>query len=144
MNPEPAKIHTDLGHWTFDGEIPIDTYGFIYCIECTVNNRVYIGKKQMMHTKKLKPLKGKKNKRHFQEQTDWKEYTSSSNELNADIVKYGKDKFNFTIMKLCTCKWELAYWEAKYQFDNHVLLSENFYNGIINLRIGKAPKQKDK
>jgi len=133
-------IHTDLGHWQYDQPIPTDTYGFIYCIENLKTGRKYIGKKQMLHTKKLKPLKGKKNKRHFIEGTDWKTYTSSSNELNEDIAKQGKENFAFKILKLCTCKWELAYWEAKLQFDNNVLLEESYYNGIINLRIGKQPK----
>jgi hypothetical protein len=131
----------DLGHWTTslqinENELP---YGFIYVITNTVNNKRYIGKKQMKSVKKLKPLKGKKNKRHFDIETDWKEYTSSSNELNADIVKHGKDKFTFEIVWLCDSKFELAYYEAKKQFDNDVLLKDGFYNGIINCRIGRAP-----
>jgi len=138
------NVHSDFGHWEYNGEISTDTYGFIYCIENIVTGRKYIGKKQMLHVKKLKPLKGKKNKRHFIGETDWKTYTSSSNELNDDIEKFGKDNFKFTILKLCSCKWELAYYEAKEQFDAGVLLNENFYNGIINLRIRKAPKEKDK
>jgi len=139
--PEPKEDnHIDLGHWQYIDKIPKDTYGFIYCIENTINGKKYIGKKQMLHVLKRKPLKGKKNKRHFIEETDWKLYTSSSNELNADIEKHGKDKFVFQILSLCRSKWELAYYEAKYQFENNVLISENYYNGIINLRIGKIPK----
>jgi hypothetical protein len=93
----------------------------------------------MKSVKKLKPLKGKKNKRHFDIETDWKEYMSSSNDLNLDITKFGKDKFTFEIVWLCESKFELAYYEAKMQFDNDVLLKEGFYNGIINCRIGRAP-----
>jgi len=138
---EKINVHADFGHWKYDGEIPTDTYGFIYCIENIVTGKKYVGKKQMLHVKKLKPLKGKKNKRHFIEETDWKEYTSSSNELNDDIVRYGMDNFSFKIIRLCINKWELAYYEAKYQFDHDVLINENYYNGIINLRIGKIPKK---
>lgn len=131
----------DLGHWTTklnidDKALP---YGFIYVITNIVNGKKYIGKKQMKSVKKLKPLKGKKNKRHFDIETDWKTYTSSSNELNADIEKHGKDKFTFEIVWLCESKFELAYYEAKRQFDNDVLLRDDFYNGIINCRIGRAP-----
>ena len=64
---------------------------------------------------------------------------SSSNDLNLDIIKFGKDKFTFEIVWLCESKFELAYYEAKMQFDNDVLLKEGFYNGIINCRIGRAP-----
>lgn len=138
------KYYSNIGHWEYNDNIPIDTYGFIYCIENKTTGKKYIGKKQILRVKKLKPLKGKKNKRHVIQETDWKIYTSSSNELNDDIKKYGKDNFKFSILRLCSCKWELAYYEAKEQFDAGVLLNENFYNGIINLRIGKAPKTKDR
>jgi len=131
----------DLGHWTTTCVINENTlpYGFIYIITNTVTNKLYIGKKQIKTVKKLKPLKGRKNKRHFDVETDWKIYTSSSNELNADIEKYGKNKFKFEIIRLCESKFELAYYEAKLQFEYDVLLKEGYYNGIINCRIGRAP-----
>ena len=44
-------------------------------------------------------------------------------------------------VRFCNSKSELAYYEAKLQFDNDVLLHEDkFYNGIINLRLGKIKK----
>lgn len=131
----------DLGHWTTNLLIEEDKlpYGFIYIITNLVNGKKYIGKKQMKSVKKLKPLKGKKNKRHFDIETDWKTYTSSSNELNQDLKDLGKDNFKFEIVHLCDSKFELAYYEAKKQFEADVLLKEGFYNGIINCRIGRAP-----
>ena len=131
----------DLGHWKTNLAVDINhlPYGFIYIITNTVIGKRYIGKKQMKSVKKLKPLKGRKNKRHFDIETDWKTYTSSSNELNADIQSFGKDKFTFEIVKLCESKFELAYFEAKLQFEHDVLLREGYYNGIINCRIGRAP-----
>lgn len=131
----------DLGHWTTNLLIEEDKlpYGFIYIITNLVNGKKYIGKKQMKSVKKLKPLKGKKNKRHFDIETDWKTYTSSSNELNQDLKDIGKDNFKFEIVHLCDSKFELAYYEAKKQFEADVLLKEGFYNGIINCRIGRAP-----
>ena len=160
----------DLGHWQTKLEITEANlpYGFIYVITNTTNNKKYIGKKQMKSVKKLKPLKGKKNKRHFDIETDWREYTSSSNDLNEDyelsnlnniiaknggsinvkvkdtmyedITKVGKDKFIFEIVHLCNSKFELAYYEAKMQFEHEVLIKDGYYNGIINCRIGKAPR----
>jgi hypothetical protein len=70
-------------------------------------------------------------------ETDWKSYTSSSNQLNRDIEKLGKDKFKFKILRWCNSKWELAYNETRLQFEEEVLLREDYYNGIISVRIGK-------
>ena len=131
-----------LGHWCTTCSIDLNVlpYGFIYVITNLTNNKKYIGKKQIKSVKKLKPLKGKKNKRHFDIETDWKTYTSSSNDLNIDIQALGMDKFKFEIIKLCDSKFELSYYEAKLQFDNDVLIKDGFYNGIINCRIGTAPR----
>jgi hypothetical protein len=132
----------DLGHWQTnliveENKLP---YGFIYVITNLIDSKRYFGKKQIKTVKKLKPLKGKKNKRHFDAETDWKTYMSSSNDLNADIQKLGKENFKFEIIRFCDSKFELAYYEAKIQFDNDVLLKPGFYNGIINCRIGRAPR----
>lgn len=133
----------DLGHWTTSlTEVPENFYGFIYQITNLSDNKIYIGKKQARGIRKLKPLKGKKRSRRKEIETDWKTYTSSSNELNADIERLGKDNFKFEIIRFCTCKWELSYYEAKEQFEKNVLLYPNlYYNGIINLRINRAPKE---
>ena len=134
----------NYGHWQTDlilednSSIP---FGFIYEISNLTNNRKYIGKKQCQSVKKRAPLKGKTKKRHYVVETDWKTYTSSSNELNNDILQLGKENFSFKILMWCSSKWELSYNEAKIQFDREVLLKEEYYNGIINLRIGKKPKK---
>jgi hypothetical protein len=130
----------DLGHWTCNTEVPDNPYGFVYCITNTVYQRKYVGKKQIITTRKQPPLKGKRRKRCKVIETDWKTYTSSSVELNNDIQLLGKDKFTFEILRFCYSKSELAYFEAKEQFDREVLLREDYYNGIINLRIGKIKK----
>jgi len=132
----------NLGHWVLCENIIIDdqTFGFIYEITNTVNNKKYIGKKQCKSKLKRRPLKGKKNRRIEIKETDWREYTSSSVELNEDIKKYGKDKFIFKILKTCMSKWELAYFEIAEQISKNVLLRDDYYNGIINVRIGRPPK----
>ena len=84
----------NYGHWTYnleEKEIPEHFYGFIYLITNTTNQKKYIGKKQARTIKKRPPLKGRKNKRHVEVETDWKTYTGSSDRLNEDIEKYGKD-----------------------------------------------------
>jgi hypothetical protein len=133
----------DLGHWLVDEGIIFneEAFGFIYEIINTATGKKYIGKKQCKTKLKRKPLKGKKNKRIEIKDSDWREYTSSSTELNEDIKKYGKDKFIFKIIKICGSKWELAYFEIKEQIDKNVLFREDYYNGIINVRIGRPPKK---
>ena len=127
----------DLGHWEGVLEENIDLpYGFIYKITNLTNDKKYIGKKQCQSIKKRPPLKGKKNKRHEKIETDWKTYTSSSNELNKDLEQLGKDNFKFEILRWCDSKWELSYYEARLQFKEEVLLRNDYYNGIINVRIG--------
>ena len=129
----------DLGHWQLKSQLEWDNnaFGFIYLITNLTNNKKYIGCKMLQKVIKRKPLKGKKNKRHETIESDWKTYTSSSNELNKDIESLGKENFKFEIIDFAYSKSHLKYLEAKYQFDNDVLLSESWYNGIINLRVGK-------
>ena len=133
----------ETGHWILSESVKLteDTFGFIYEIINTANGKKYIGKKQCKSKLKRKPLKGKKNKRIEIRGSDWKEYTSSSVELNEDILKFGKDKFIFKIIKTCGSKWELAYFEISEQIEKNVLLRDDYYNGIINVRIGRPPKK---
>ena len=127
----------DLGHWEGVLEESTDLpYGFIYKITNLTNDKKYIGKKQCQSIRKRPPLKGKKNKRHEKIETDWKTYTSSSNELNKDLEQLGKGSFKFEILRWCDSKWELSYYEARLQFKEEVLLRNDYYNGIINVRIG--------
>ena len=133
----------DIGHWILNEgvELSEETFGFIYEITNTVTNKKYIGKKQCQSRIKRKPLKGKTRNRIDFKESDWKAYTSSSNDLNEEIKTYGKDKFVFKILRTCDCKWALAYFEIKEQIDKDVLFRDDYHNGIINCRIGKAPKE---
>jgi hypothetical protein len=133
----------DTGHWILEENVLIDckSFGFIYEITNKITNKKYIGKKQCISKFKRKPLKGKKRNRIDYKESDWKFYTSSSNDLNDDIKKYGKENFIFKILKVCGSKWALAYFEIKEQLDKNVLFDENYYNGIINVRIGTPPKE---
>lgn len=132
----------DLGHWKLAEGISYrdNAFGFIYQIKNKVTNKKYIGKKQCTSVFKRPPLKGKKNRRLEIRETDWKTYTGSSADLNADIIKYGKDNFEFVILHYCDSKWELGYREIKEQIANDVILREDYYNGILNVRIGTPPK----
>jgi hypothetical protein len=132
----------DTGHWLINEGVYMheNIFGFIYEITNKVNGKKYIGKKQCIRKIKRKPLKGKTRNRIDHKESDWKTYTSSSNELNEDIQKYGKDNFEFRILKVCGSKWELGYEEIKEQIARDVLRRDDYYNGIINVRIGTPPK----
>lgn len=137
----------ELGHWTLAEGLQFkpNAFGFIYEItnNASPNPKKYIGKKQCVSRLKRKPLKGKTRSRIDYVESDWKTYTGSSKELNEDIKKYGKENFNFVILEWCNSKFELGYKEIKLQLSKDVLLSENYYNGIVNCRLSK-PKNYDK
>lgn len=132
-----SQNQQNLGHWKLKTDFVDNAFGFVYEITNNVSGRKYIGKKQMRSVRKLKPLKGKKKNRRVEKETDWKTYTGSSNELNDDIKNLGKEKFSFDILRFCNSKSHLAYEEIKYQIQNDVILKEEYYNGIINCRLGK-------
>lgn len=135
----------DLGHWQLKSQLEWDNnaFGFIYLITNLTNNKKYIGCKMLQKVIKRKPLKGKKNKRHETIESDWKTYTSSSNELNKDIELLGKENFKFEIIDFVYSKSELKFEELMYQLMNNALFRDDFYNGIINVRLGK-PKDMTK
>ena len=79
---------------------------------------------------------GKKNKRRGYKESDWKTYWGSSDHLKEDVEKYGEENFIREILHYCPSRGISSYLEAKEQFDREVLLNDEYYNGIINVRIG--------
>jgi hypothetical protein len=126
--------------WTYKGkkvtEMPEGILGFVYLITNTITGRKYIGKKLAEFKKTRPPLKGRKNKRRSTVESDWKDYYGSSDSLNADVAALGKSKFTREIIHYCPSRGVLSYLEAKEQFDRGVLESDDYYNGIINVRVG--------
>ena len=128
--------------WTYQGkivnEIPKEYVGFVYLITNLTNDKKYIGKKLAQFKVTKKPLKGKKNKRRSTKESDWKDYWGSSDKLNEDVQTLGPQNFTREILHYCTSKGELSYLEAKEQFDREVLKTDEYYNGIINVRVGSS------
>jgi len=127
--------------WTYNGRQFTsddigDFYGFVYRITNLVSGYDYVGRKYFRTIRKLKPLVGRKNKRHKAKETDWQDYWGSSKRLLEDIEKHGKHNFKREIICLCDTRGQTNYMEAKIQFDEDVLLNENNYNGIIAIKIG--------
>jgi hypothetical protein len=130
--------------WTYQGniveEIPENKIGFVYLITNITTGQKYIGKKLAQFKRTRPPLKGKTRKRKSTVESDWREYWGSSERLQADVAALGPDKFTREILYYCTSKAEMSYIEAREQFDRRVLESDEYYNGIINCRIGGSDK----
>ena len=126
--------------WYYQGEIidelPADCEGFVYLITNLTNDRKYVGKKLAKFKKVKPPLKGKKNKIRIKVESDWRDYWGSSDNLLADVAELGPDKFKREILYLCPSRGIMSYLEAKEQFDRRVLETDEYYNGIINVRVG--------
>jgi len=132
-------------NWLYEGveyELPENTdhsdlYGFVYLITNIKNGRKYIGKKFFWRKKILPITKSRKRRKHTQVESDWKSYYGSSEELNSDIDKYGKDNFRREILHLCRTNGECGYLEAKEQFVRDALLTDEYYNTWIQVRVRK-------
>ena len=130
--------------WTYQGKtiesIPEEYEGFVYLITNTTNGQKYIGKKLAKFKTTKPPLKGRKNKRRGTKESDWKDYWGSSDRLQADVEALGPANFTREILYLCTNRAEMSYIEAREQFDRRVLERDDYYNGIINVRVGGSDK----
>jgi hypothetical protein len=130
--------------WTYQNqiveEIPEGIIGFVYLITNLKTGQKYIGKKLAQFKRTKPPLKGKKLKRRSTVESDWRDYWGSSERLQADVQQLGPENFTREILYYCTSKAEMSYIEAREQFDRRVLETDEYYNGIINVRVGGSEK----
>ena len=121
--------------WKYKGEIVEDIgnyIGFVYMITNLRTNKRYNGKKNF-YFQKTKQVKGKKKR--FKVSSDWQTYYGSNEELKKDVIIHGKENFERKILHLCLTKGTAGYLEAKEQFVNGVLESEDYYNTWIMVRV---------
>ena len=127
-------------NWTYQGkiveELQEDCEAFVYLITNLINHKKYVGKKLAKFKTTKKPLKGKKNKRRGTKESDWKTYWGSSAQLIDDVEKLGEHRFTREILYYCPNRGTASYLEAQEQFERKVLETDDYYNGIINVRIG--------
>ena len=116
-------------------ELPEECVGFVYLITNNISGRKYIGKKLAKFSRSRPPLKGKKNRRRYKIESDWRDYWGSNEELKADVEELGTENFTKQILYYCKTKAECSYIEAREQFERKVLESKEYYNGIIQVKV---------
>ena len=127
-----------LGTTEFTSEMIGEYVGFVYIITDLTSSKMYVGKKLFSSKRTLPPLKGKTRKRKVIKESDWISYYGSSEELMTLVENNGPESFKREILHLCHSRGEMSYLEAKEQFYREVLLSDDYYNGIINCKIHKS------
>ncbi len=125
--------------WTYEGEAfkgPTESQvGFIYIITNLQSNRKYIGKKVFWNSKMLPKTKKRKRRKKVIKESDWRVYFGSCKELLEEVKEIGADAYSREIIYICETKSEMSYIEAREQFEREVLLTDEYYNRIIQCRI---------
>ena len=143
--------------WTYQGQLitniddmPEGSYGFIYKVIHKPSGKKYIGKKVLyfernkrLGKRALEALREERAKKGIKgrvplkqkviKESDWKDY-HGSNEQVKQLRESGK-LFKRRILHLCRTKGECSYYEAKLQFENDVLLRDDYYNEFIGCKI---------
>ena len=125
--------------WTYNDKLydttPEDYQGFVYIITERDTGKKYLGKKNFWRPKIL-PKNSKRARRvRTRVESDWKIYYGSNKEVQALVESKGQENYKREIIRLCKTKGEMSYFEAKAQFDNDVLLSDEWYNEFIGCKI---------
>lgn len=143
-----------MSHWNYKGkpfnfteeEIKKDgLYGFVYIMHFMDTGRKYVGRKYFWSKRTLKPLKGKKNKRHVTKESDWRTYQSSSDDIK-QLLTEGNCNIEYEIVSLHPNKSETNYSEIKLQFALCVLEEQDsngeyvYMNKNINMKYYRSAK----
>lgn len=113
---------------------------FVYLITNLKTGKKYIGKKLTEFTKTT-VKKGKRKKIKYE--SDWRDYWSSSAEVQKDVNELGQENFKREIIHFCLNKGSASYFEAKEQFLNEVLENpDQWYNGQIQVRVHRTHVKK--
>jgi len=125
--------------WYYNNEQFDDTpeayQGFVYLITELDTDKKYIGKKNFWRPKTL-PKNSKRTRRvKTRVESDWKSYYGSNKEVQILVERKGSSNYKREILRLCSTKGEMSYYEAKLQFEYDVLLSDEYYNEFIGCKI---------
>ena len=122
---------------TVDDDIRESYIGFVYRITNLVTNKKYIGKKLLTNTR-TKKVPGKTRRKKTKVESNWKSYFGSNAVLLEDVKALGEDSFKREILMFCTTKGSLNYYEMKYQIEENALLSPEYYNEWIIVKVHRS------
>lgn len=111
--------------------------GFVYLITNLKEDKKYIGKKSFWSRRK-----DKKTGRRKTEESDWREYYGSNEELKYDVCDLGKENFRREILYICPHKKSMSFYETYEQFNRKVILDEKYYNTNIGGKYFSSEKTK--
>ena len=125
--------------WYYENEqfdsTPEEFQGFVYLITELDTDKKYIGKKNFWRPKIL-PKNSKRTRRiRTRVESDWRSYYGSNKEVQVLVERKGTSNYKRLILRLCSSKGEMSYYEAKLQFEYDVLLSDEYYNEFIGCKI---------
>lgn len=116
-------------------ETPEEYQGFVYVITELDTGKKYIGKKNFWRPKIL-PKNSKRTRRvRTRVSSDWQMYYGSNKEVQLLVESKGRSNYKREILRLCETKGEMSYYEAKLQFENDVLLKDEYYNEFVGCKI---------
>ena len=127
--------------WIYNGnyitelaDMPKDVFGFIYKITNTKTGEYYIGKKQVLSVRKrnfgkkeIEALADKRMKKYEMviTESDWKLYRSSNGKVKEWFTNdETKSHCKMEILRFCSNKKSLTYYELQEQFAHDVLADE--------------------
>lgn len=116
-------------------------FSIIYCTTNNITGMKYIGKKQLWSKITKPPLKGTKRKRKVTKPSDYLKYYGSSEQLKKDLDQYGNENFTREVLDIASCKWEASFQELLWQLKYNAISSDDYLNGILNIRLIKMPEK---
>ena len=126
-----------MSHWLYKNKVlneaPEGYFGFVYLITNIKSGKKYIGRKYFGTTRRIKVV-GKKRRKVIRKDSNWRDYTGSSKDLNQDIKELGMWQFRFEILILGRTKGQVNYLEENIHHRFHVASSGEFYNDCIGPR----------
>lgn len=124
-------------HITQLEDMPEGTFGFIYKITNGKTGQYYIGKKQVVSIRKrnfgkreLESMSDKRLKKYEMiiKESDWRNYRSSNKEVQDWFKEIDNDQIETRILRFCSNKKSLTYYELQEQFSHDVLADEKALN----------------